>query len=175
MPGEELRVLEYFAPPPSTGTSGKYAQTKPYVSEPLFERRELVGHWPAGGAEAETRGHFTVLRENDRLWSLSGGDHRVLVGLFASTDQLTVGKATIAPGGRSAVIEHGGDSGIYVETGRLNIQLVDSELAQTWFELAPGDGFYVPEGARYRLCNMGTQTCDAMFGVAPAYLPRSTS
>ncbi|MGA7269122.1 MAG: cupin domain-containing protein [Aestuariivirga sp.] len=174
MPGEELRVLEYFAPPPSTGTSGKYAQSKPYVSRPRFERRELVGNWPAGRAEAEKRGHFAVLRESDRLWSLSG-DHRVLIGIIASTEQLTAGKATIAPGGRSAVIEHGGDAGIYVEAGRLNVQLVDSEQAQTWFELAPGDGFYLPEGARYRLFNMGTQSCDALFGVAPSYLPRGTA
>src|SRR4028119_1286749 len=41
--GEELRVLEYFAPPPSTGSSGKYAQTRPYVSTPTYERTELIG------------------------------------------------------------------------------------------------------------------------------------
>lgn len=169
--GEELRVLEYFAPPPSTGTSGKYAQAKPYVSKPRFERTELVGNWPAGRAEAAARGHFTVLRESDRLWSMVGGDPRVLTGLIASTGQLTVGKATISPGGKSVVLEHGGDAGIYAETGRLNILLVDSELAQTWFELSPGDGFYVPEGARYRLMNMGTASCDVIFGVAPGYLP----
>ncbi|MCA0431782.1 MAG: cupin domain-containing protein [Proteobacteria bacterium] len=171
LPGEELRVLEYFAPPPSTGTSGKYAQTKPYVSAPKFERRELIGNWPMGREAAAKRGHFTVIREQDCLWSLSGGDPRVLIGLYASTEQLTAGKAVIAPGGKSDVLEHGGDTGLYVETGRLNVLLVDSELAQTWYELAPGDGFYLPEGARYRLFNMGTESCDVLFGVAPAYLP----
>jgi uncharacterized cupin superfamily protein len=29
--GEPLRVLELFAPPPSAGTSGAYARTKPYL------------------------------------------------------------------------------------------------------------------------------------------------
>ena len=28
---EPLRVLEFFAPPPATGTSGAYAQTQPYL------------------------------------------------------------------------------------------------------------------------------------------------
>lgn len=171
--GEELRVLEYFAPPPSTGTSGKYAQTKPYVGDSKFSRNHLVGNWPAGRADAERKGHFTVLREQDRLWSLNGADPRVLTGLIASTDQLTVGKITLAPGGKSEVMEHGGDAGIYVEAGRLNILLVNSELAQTWLELSPGDGFYLPEGSRYRLFNMGTDAGDLIFGVAPNYLPHA--
>ncbi len=175
MPGEELRVLEYFAPPPSTGTSGKYAQSKPYVSAPKFERRELIGQWPASRAEAAARGHFTVLREADRLWSFSNGDPRVLIGIIASTPQLTAGKVNLAPGGRSDVLEHGGDMGVYAESGRLNIQLVDTEMTQSWFELSPGDGFYLPEGTRYRLCNMGTLPCEVLFGVAPNYLPRSSS
>lgn len=173
MPGEELRVLEYFAPPPSTGTSGKYAQSKPYVSKPKYERQELIGKWPMAKAEAALRGHFTVLREADRLWSLSGGDPRVLIGIIASTEHLTSGKVTLAPGGRSAVMQYAGDAGLYLETGRLNIQLVESDLPQDWFELSPRDGFYLPEGARYRLYNMGTDSCDVLFGVAPGYLPKS--
>ena len=52
---QELRVLEYFAPPPSTGSSGKYAATRPYVSEIAYERRELIGHWPVQQAQSLTR------------------------------------------------------------------------------------------------------------------------
>ena len=33
---DDLRVLEFFAPPPSTGTSGAYARTKPYLAESVY-------------------------------------------------------------------------------------------------------------------------------------------
>ena len=45
---EELRVLELYAPPPSTGSSGAYARTRPYL-EPgrLALRRRLAARAPA--------------------------------------------------------------------------------------------------------------------------------
>ena len=36
---EPLRVLEYFAPPPSQGTSGAYAQTKPNLTDVKIHAR----------------------------------------------------------------------------------------------------------------------------------------
>ncbi len=170
--GEELRVLEYFAPPPSTGSSGKYAQTRPYVSTPVYERPELLGRWPEGRSEAEARATIRVLRESDRLWSLDTKDPRVLTGIIASTDQLTAGSVRIAPGGRSQALAHGGAAGLYVLAGRVNI-LVDEAEAEppVWFELHEGDGFYVPEGTRYRAFNMGGTLAEYMFGVAPHYGP----
>lgn len=43
---EPLRVLEFFAPPPSQGTSSAYAKTKPNVTSPKYTQDELLGHWP---------------------------------------------------------------------------------------------------------------------------------
>ncbi len=169
---EELRVLEFFAPPPSTGSSGKYAQTRPYVETPTYERADLVGRWPAARAEAEAWATIRVLREADRLWSLDAGDPRVLTGLIASTDQLTAGSVRIAPGGRSQPVVHGGAAGMYVLSGRLNVLIDDPEAEPpVWFELHPQDGFYLPEGARYRLFNMGGRPAEVLFGVAPRYRP----
>ena len=36
---EPLRVLEFFAPPPATGTSGAYARTRPYLEESVYAER----------------------------------------------------------------------------------------------------------------------------------------
>lgn len=166
---EELRVLEFFAPPPSTGTSGKYAATRPYVAESRYERSELIGHWPAKQAEAKAKARITVLREADRLWSLDVSDPRVLTGITASTDQLTAGSVRISPGGRSGVQSHGGSMGIYVLSGRVNILIDDPEASPVWFELHPMDGFYIPEGTRYRAFNMGGEPAEYLFGVAPLY------
>jgi len=35
---QECRVLEYFAKPPSTGASGKYAAARAYVADFKYER-----------------------------------------------------------------------------------------------------------------------------------------
>lgn len=170
--GEELRVLEFFAPPPSTGSSGKYAQTRPYVAAPVYERSGLIGQWPAARAEADARATIRVLRESDRLWSLDPSDLRVLTGLIASTDQLTAGSIRLAPGGRSRPLAHGGAAGLYALAGRVNILIEDAAAEPpVWFELHPGDGFYVPEGTAYRVFNMGGEPAEMLFGVAPRYWP----
>ena len=168
---QELRVLEYFAPPPSTGTSGKYAATRPYVAQARYERAELIGQWPADKAKAEARATIRVLREADRLWSLDRSDPRVLTGIVASTDQLTAGSVRLNPGGRSDVQQHGGAMGIYVLAGRVNILIDDPEASPVWFELHPQDGFYLPQGTRYRAFNMGGAPAEYLFGVAPLYHP----
>lgn len=163
---EELRVLEFFAPPPSTGTSGKYAQTRPYVDKPRYERAELWGHWPPRQPLKES---FSVLREPDLLWSVDKDDPRVIFGLHASTDQLTSGRAILSPGGRSSIQQHGGSLGLYVTQGRLNVFVEHPDVATPWHELHPGDGFFVPQGAAYRVCNMSGQSCEYLFGVAPLF------
>ncbi len=169
---EELRVLEYFAPPPSTGTSGKYAATRPYVAESRYERAEFIGNWPAGQAEARASATIKVLREADTLWALDTSDSRVLTGITASTDQLTAGRVRITPGGKSGTRVHGGAMGLYVLEGRVNILIDDPEASPVWFELHPQDGFYIPEGTRYRAFNMGGQPAEYLFGVAPLYHPK---
>lgn len=167
---QELRVLEYFAPPPATGTSGKYAATRPYVAVPKYERPGMVGNWPMGRGQGPVTLH--VLREADRLWMLDPADPKVLTGITASTDQLTAGVVRVSAGGKSGTRVHGGATGLYVTKGRLNI-LIEDENAEppVWFELHPQDGFYIPEGTRYRLMNMGGDEAECLFGTAPLYHP----
>lgn len=166
----ELRVLEYFAPPPATGTSGKYAATRPYVSVPKYEQPGLMHNWPAGRAGAKKTLH--VLLEADRLWTLDPASPGVLTGIVASTDQLTAGCVRLSAGAQSSTRVHGGATGLYVTEGRLNI-LIEDEAAEppVWFELHPGDGFYIPEGCRYRFFNMGGVQAECLFGTAPLYHP----
>ena len=44
---EPLRVLELFAPPPATGTSGAYARTRPYLDESVYAVEASSGTSPA--------------------------------------------------------------------------------------------------------------------------------
>ena len=167
---EPVKVLEYFAPPPSTGTSGAYARTRPYVSEPTYSQDKFIGRWPLAAAEEKAGATMHVLRDADMLWELDIEDQGVMTGLFASTEHLTAGKTTVLPGRKSSIRTHAGDECLYVLSGCLNVLTPDRD-GQVWFEVHPGDGFFVPAGARHRYANMGGEPAVFVFGVAPGYLP----
>src|SRR5919202_1782227 len=95
---ESLRVLEFFAPPPSKGTSGAYAKTKPNLTSPKYSQDQWMQRWPLSQDEAKQNFTMRVLREADILWRLEGQEQPVLVGIFASTEHLTVGKIQLLPG-----------------------------------------------------------------------------
>lgn len=168
---EALRVIEFFAPPPATGTSGKYAQTKPNLVELVYGRDDLLGRWPMAKAEAQARATLHVLREDDILWRLDGAERPVLTGILASTEHLTAGKIRLLPGQHSAVERHGGAESLYVLEGTLNVRLPEAQEGPVWFELEPRDGFYLPEGIAHQYYNMGDRPVELLFGVAPSYRP----
>ena len=157
---EPLRVLEYFAPPPATGTSGVYAQTRPYLEESVYTVDGIVG------ALAEARpqaGSLHVLRREDSVWRLDRG---VLVGLLVSTEHLTVGTLAV-PAGRSSEEEsHDGEELLYARGGELRVEAAGVEAT-----LEPGDAFFVPAGVPHRYAATDAGVAEAVFGVAPSYAP----
>jgi quercetin dioxygenase-like cupin family protein len=74
----------------------------------------------------------------------------------------------LLPGQRSDVVTRGGDEGLYVLKGTLNLLAPDAE-GQRWFELAPKDGFYLPQGAPHQYQNLTDAPVEFLFGVAPRY------
>ena len=117
---EQLRVLEFFAPPPSTGTSRKYAQTRPPLDGVRHANDALLGHWPLEQPEP-TLHHRT---KSDTLWRRDGD---ALVGITVSTEHLTVGTLSLLPGQHSEPEEHGGDETLYVLEGVLNVRTWSSD------------------------------------------------
>jgi quercetin dioxygenase-like cupin family protein len=167
---EPLRVLELFAPPPSQGTSGAYARTKPYLDTPRYTQDQWLGRWPMARGEAEQAFTMHVLRDADILWRLEGRERQALVGIYASTEHLTVGKVHLLPGQQTEVQTHGGDESLYLIEGTVHVRLPDHQ-GPRWFELKPGDGFYIPEGEPHQYYNVSDTPATLIFGVAPAYLP----
>lgn len=165
---EALRVLEVFAPPPSQGTSSSYAKEQEYIESWSYTDDRTLGSWPMERASAADKALFTVVRDQDLAWRLEDPSGRQLVGLIASTEHLTVGKATLLPGHHGPEERHGGDESLYVLEGTLNLFLPEAE-GQSWFELHPGDGFYLPEGVAHQYWNMSGDRALFLFGVAPAY------
>jgi len=165
-----LRVLEFFAPPPSQGTSSAYAGTKSYLTSPKYTQDQWLGRWPAAQCEAAAELSLKVLSEPDIYWRLEGLEDPVQVGILASTEHLTVGKMVLLPGQQSELHTHGGDESLYLVEGSLTVRLPDSGQ-QPWFELKPGDGFYFPQGTAHQYMNASGVLSVMLFGVAPRYLP----
>ena len=154
---DELRVLEFFAPPPSTGSSGPYARTRPYVSESKYAADRQLGDTVGAALTPSLR----VLRADEATWRLDRG---VLVGLLATTEHLTVGTLRVLPGQTSIEECHEGDELVYALSGRMRVQAAGTDAV-----LTPGDAFYVPAGVPHRYAAAGSELGDAIFGVAPTY------
>ncbi|MCK6626213.1 MAG: cupin domain-containing protein [Anaerolineae bacterium] len=171
---EPLRVLEFFAPPPAQGTSGVYARTKPNLAVSKYIQEEWLGNWPMALTEARRKFTIQIVREQDVLWGLEGQTQQVLVGLLASTEHLTVGKIELLPGQKSDVQLHHGDESLYLLDGQLNVRTPEND-GQRWFELKPGDGFYIPQGVPHQYYNISGQPVSFLFGVAPSYSAQGNS
>ncbi len=165
---EPLRVLEYFSPPPSQGTSGAYARTKPLLTQTKYTQDQALGRWPMERAAIEDAAMLHMVRETDLLWQLVDGKPEVLVGLLCATEHLTVGKMILLPGQRTAIQTHNGDESLYLIEGTLNL-LCPEKDGQRWFELNPQDGFYIPAGSPHQYHNYTDKPVTLIFGVAPEY------
>ncbi len=159
---EPLRVLEFFAPPPSQGTSGAYAMKKEYLETALYKRDELLGNC-IGEGKLKTLHRIGVRERSLRL------EGEIAVGLIASTEHLTVAEVQVPVGAVGEKTAHGGDAIIVGLSGELMVRTHWKSQVAT-FELGPSDAVFVPETAQYELLSFaGSST--ALLGVAPRYLP----
>jgi quercetin dioxygenase-like cupin family protein len=161
---EALRVLEFLAPPPSTGTTGAYARTRDYLERSSYADDELLGTWPQPRPRPAT---LSVVRDEDVVWRRDLG---VLAGVLSSTPRLTAMRLELNPGEVSSSHSHGGDEVVYVTHGDLHVRAW-FDGAGSVFELAPGDACYVPQGAEHLYANYGSAMARAVKGVAPTYQP----
>lgn len=158
-----LRVLELFAPPPSTGASGAYARTRPYLESSRYCEDQWLGKLAPDGPESRT---LHRIGRNEAMWRRDLG---VLVGLYVSTEHLTAGVVEVDPGQSSTGHAHGGDEILFVTDGEMVVRAGHPDALQV-FELGPEDACYLPVGTPHEYANRGAVTARALFGVAPSYL-----
>lgn len=163
------RILEYFAPPPATGTSGAYAQQQPLLAASRYADDAELGTILPGQARPAQPPRLAVVRPDDYRWRLDGDRARVLTGIIASTPQLTVGRCEVRGPRWSGWISHRGDAGGYVLSGGLALWLAGR--GRSWDELDPGDGFFVPAGERYQVRALGEGGSSYLAGFAPTLPP----
>ncbi len=139
-----------YSPSPATATNASSAP----------------GRWSVRGA---TRGAPSSRGSDYLLWELPAAGEGALIGLYCSTEHLTAGRLHLRPGGRTGVRTHRGDLVLHVLTGPLHVLLPDADGpgGPRWFELGPGDGFFVPGGRGYEVRKITASELHALFAVAP--------
>jgi mannose-6-phosphate isomerase-like protein (cupin superfamily) len=163
---EPLRVLEFLCPPPSSGSTGAYARSRDYLTHSRYADDGLLGRIPGAVPERQT---LTWLRPEHIVHRLEGD---ALIGILASTEHLTVASLALPVGKSAAAHSHGGDEILYVRSGTLSVRAWHDDRTRV-FELNPNDAVYIPEGALHEYRNYGGQAVEAVFGVAPSYLPEA--
>jgi mannose-6-phosphate isomerase-like protein (cupin superfamily)/uncharacterized cupin superfamily protein len=174
---EPLRVLEYLPRlPVKAGENPSLGQEK--LTEVKYVKDELLERWPAALDEVRRSATHRVVREADILWRMEGERHQVLVGIMASTDQITFGKIILHPKEETEVRLHGGDAGLYLQAGEVHVRLpqqtLDARGQTRWFDVKTGDGVYLPEGTPHQFYNPSDRMATLIFGVSPSYLPKSS-
>jgi quercetin dioxygenase-like cupin family protein len=162
---ERTRVLEFIAPGPLSGNTQAYARTRPALAETRTADERWLGQWPMAREQARAEASLHLLTDRDVLWTLEGSE-RVLVGLWLSTDRLTVGTIRLLPGQRSDVRQHAGDECAFVLSGEAGIRLPENE-GPRWFELEQEDALYIPAGTPHRYQSFSDEPATLFFVVAP--------
>jgi quercetin dioxygenase-like cupin family protein len=166
---DELRVLEFFAPPPATGSSGAYAQGRPYLESASYADDSVVGNWP--GAATELSPTLRLIDPRQVHYRLAGD---ALIGLLSSTAELTVANLSLSPGGVSSHQQRGGDEVIFGLAGALHVRSWFGDEAYV-FELSPGEACFLPVGSVHEYRNVSGATASALLGVAPTFIAETAS
>lgn len=163
--GEPLRILEFLCPPPSAGTTGSYARTRPYLEEPVYGRDDRLQ--VPGGPNEPPKNSIRRITETDIEWRRDLG---ILAGVLTSTENLTAVTLDVNPGEMSRPHSHGGDELLFVTSGNLWVRAWHEGAAYV-FDLEPQDACFIPAGAQHEYRNYGASSATAIAGVAPDYLP----
>jgi quercetin dioxygenase-like cupin family protein len=169
---KEALIFDVWAPGgfPVDLAEVELSRKKPDLKEVVNGRYELLGKWPAARQEVEEQtlreGGMVTLRPADCLYMISGTETPILVSLFISTEEITVGTIDLLPGKMSDAETHPGDEALLVRRGRLNVHLPET---YDWFESHPLDSMFIPEGVSHQYCNMTDEPVEFFFTVAPRY------
>jgi mannose-6-phosphate isomerase-like protein (cupin superfamily) len=173
-PGE-VKIIEYFAPPGPAGGSQTYAHSKPLLSldQATYTQDEWLGRWPMANGEAASKFTQHVVRPEHLLWRLEGTSQPMLVGIYFSTANLTVGRAELLSGQSSQPTRRASDTVGFVLNGKLNLFFPgDGEVGRSdgrWYEMNRSDGFYIPAGQEFRYFNMTGETVNFLFSTGRSY------
>ncbi|GAA1869273.1 cupin domain-containing protein [Asanoa iriomotensis] len=171
-----LRVLEFFAPPPSRGTASQYARHQSMLERVQYRDQRWSGRWPDARAERLSTTRLHVVRPDDAVWGFAAESPTHLVGLLADTEHLTVSTGRVYAGHVEDPRKVDDESMLVVTSGELWVD-VHEEDGETYATacLAAGDAVYVPAHATLRVLSRSGEPSTYLQGsgrqVAPGWTP----
>jgi mannose-6-phosphate isomerase-like protein (cupin superfamily) len=138
----------------------------------MYDALKQIGNWPPETNAARKEKLHVHIPPEKTLKLIHGKDHHTRIDLFISNEQCHVGIHTV-PGGKFADPEtNAGDKCILVLKGKMQIRVLKSESDETsvstpaW-EVKEHEVFFIPEGIRHQVFNLGKGTLQYLFTVAP--------
>ena len=171
-----LRVLEFFAPPPSMGTASQYARNQATLEEVHYRDERWSGRWPEARDERQGTTRLDVLCADDAVWGFVGESPTHLAGLLTDTEHLTVTAGRVYAGHveDARKVEH--ESLLVVTAGEVwvDVQESDGDGYATDCLLA-GDAVYVPAHSTMRVLSRSSEPATYLMGagrpVPPGWSP----
>ena len=152
---EYLQVLEFFSPPPITGTSGAYAKEKKLLTNLKYKRDNFF--YPS--EEFKNENSFKILRKNEYIWSLEGVNQETLIATLVKTKNLDVKIINLKSLQESNVFNFKKNTTYLSLNDNLEV-ILDNDIK---FSLNQKDGLYFPKNISFKIKNLNNFDVNIIF------------
>lgn len=150
-----LQVLEFFSPPPITGTSGIYAKKKTLLKNSLYKRNDYI--FPS--EEFIYSKAFKIINHNDYIWSLNGPNQEVLIGTIIKTKNLVVKNIKLFPNRITHSLKFNKSTSFLSLDSNIKVMINNGKN----FNLNEKDGLYIPANFEFKFKNLNKNEVNLIF------------
>ncbi|MDC0161605.1 cupin domain-containing protein [bacterium] len=144
---EYLQVLEFFSPPPITGTSGVYGKKQELLKKSIYNRDKEF----TIDKSFINQKSFKIITENDYIWSIEGPNQETLIGTLIKTKYLEVKMITLNAFKKSHIFKFNKNTSYLSLDNKLKIKLSN---VKDEFHLQKKDGLYLPSLTEFTIENL---------------------
>ena len=153
---EYLQVLEFFSPPPITGTSGAYAKEKKLLENSIYKRE----NYSYSDTKFKKKNTFTIIKNDNLIWSLEGPNQEVLIGNFIKTKFLEVKIIKLLANQKTHNFKFEKNTSYLSLNDNIKVH-INEEKEQ--YMLKEKDGLYFPAETSFYLENMNDNESSIIF------------
>ena len=144
---EYLQVLEFFSPPPITGTSGAYSKKQELLTNIIYNRDEKL----SSKEPFTNQKSFKIINETDYIWSIEGPNQETLIGTLIKTEYLDVKMITLNAFKKSHIFKFNKKTSYLSLDDNLKIKLINEN---DQYNLQKKDGLYFPSLTEFTIENL---------------------
>ena len=153
---EYLQVLEFFSPPPITGTSGQYAKEKKLLTKSIYNR----GNYFYPSDNFKNQKSFKIIKNKDYVWSLEGNNQETLIGTMVKSENLDVKMINLKPFQESHIFCFENNTSYLSLNDNIEIKILDENQK---ILLSKNDGLYFPKSTSYKIKNLNDHEANIIF------------